>query len=138
MPKYFFGWVSYIAPKISLTSFLVSSSMFWLKKIEDFSAFILWPAASSHFWRMVWSSLLSCPKALQYITLSSTKSRWVMDGLPLHIDIHESLLFLATSTIKLVRPSVQRRKRYGDRGSPWCKPLVGIILPWITSLIRTK
>ena len=135
-PKYFFGWVSYIAPKISLTSFLVSSSVFWLKKIKDFSVFILWPTTSSYFWRMVWSSLLSCPEALQYITLSSVKSRWVMDGLPLHIDILENLLFLAASTIKPVKPSAQRRKRYGDRGSPWRKPLVRIILPWITPLIR--
>ena len=38
----------------------------------------------------------------------------------------------------LVRLSAQRRKRYGNRGSPYCRPLVRIILPRITLLIRTK
>ena len=55
---------------------------------------------------------------MQKRILSSAKKRWVTLRQPYAIEIPVMFWFQAASWMRTERPSAQRRKRLGERGSP--------------------
>ena len=79
--------MSYIGPRMPKSSFLVSGVVFWLTNTEDLFVLIFYPNAISYRSRFSTNVWLSCLSALQNNRLSSMKNKWVILGLPLHMDM---------------------------------------------------
>lgn len=75
--------------------------------------------------------------ALVKIRQSSANSRWEIEGEPFPklTPVINFLSFASFNTLE--RASMQKINRYGESGSPWRSPLVGLKNPVGEPLIRT-
>ena len=112
-------------PKAALISCLVYLYVDLLKNMAVLFLFTFWLDSPSYVSRMLIIFLHSSPVALQKRRLSSANKRWVSVG-PLWQRKKPFISpTLAACWMRPWRPSVQRRKRKWDNGSPWRIPLVG-------------
>ena len=137
-PRYFMCLESCIGPRVAKISSLASCVVLGLKKTEDLSVLIFWPEASSYFWRICFYSWLSPALALQKRMLSFAKKMWVTLGQPLQIKMSVKSWFQAASWMSAESPSIQMRKRVGERGSLCLSPRVGVMFPQAALFIITK
>ena len=86
------------------------------------------------FWVLGILTNLPCWKRCYH---QQRRGKWPL-GQPLPMEIPVTAWFLVASWIKADNPFVQRRKRLGERGSPWRILLVGIMFPWATSFMMTE
>ena len=91
--------------------------------MQDFSALINWPDSLQNLLKTLCIESAPALLALAKSMRSSAKKRWEMPKLCFEAfrGVHSSLLQLSLS-----RYSIHRINKYGERGSPWRKPLVGI------------
>ena len=116
-------------PRVTLIPCFTSSGIDFLKNKEVLLLFIFCPDASSYTFSMSINLLHSSIVALQKIRLSSTKSRCVSFGPFLQRNYPWMSPCKFAFLIKPFSPSVQRRNRKGESGSPYLIPLLGKIIP---------
>ena len=137
-PRYLVCLDSFIGPNMEKIASFVFWWEFGLKNTEDLSMLIFWPKASLYFWRICLSSWDSSSFTLQKIMLSSAKRKWVILEQLLQMEMPVRRWFPAPSWIIAKKPSTQRRKRLGERGSPWWRPLDEMMFPYVGPFTRTE
>lgn len=123
-PTYLVCLESCMGPRMAKISSLTAWVVLGLKNTGDLSVLIFWPEASSYFWWICFSSWHSSVFSLLKRILSSANKRWVTLGQPLQIDMPVKCWFWATSCMRAKRPLAQRRKRLGERGSPYRRIMI--------------
>ena len=116
-------------PSASLISCLVIALIRLPKSKEDLSKLMHWPDALPYFLTTFITFSHSRGSALQKKRLSSAKRRWDTDG---HVRVTRIPVIFPWFFAWLRRQtnvSVNRIKMKGDKGSPWRRPLPGIIFP---------
>ena len=125
------GKPSYFSPKASVdicsascTSYLFTPSQFSLKNTADFCLFTSCPVPMLY----IPSAILSAPRLDAWVKIkqSSAKRRCEIHGeCKLTRTLRE--MYWGPLTLSMhVRPSEQSRNKYGEIGSPWRIPLVGL------------
>lgn len=104
--------------KICLMESFITWLVLGLTMNIDFSKFTIWSEAFSYISRILWIVLQSLLVALKNKRLSSAKNKWDREGQYLLMCKPVSSLFSSTLLRRFERPSVHKRKRYGERGSP--------------------
>ena len=117
------------APKHCFMSSWMSGVVLWLKNKAVLSWFIFWLEACSYVsktcLRWVHSSLVAWKK----IMLSFTKKRCEICGPCRQAATPWSVLVKVACWSRDESPSAQNKKRKGEMGSPYLKPLDGIMYP---------
>jgi len=133
-PRYLPEPPSFGIPICILTLSFSVACVFAEKVTADFCELIFWPEATSYLCRMSSNAVHSFASDLQKNIVSSANSMWFNLGLffPTLIPVR---LFSRWALIhRPDRTSLQRMKTYGDSGSPWRRPLCGVISPWADPL----
>ena len=110
--------------------FLLASVTDLLKNKDVLSLFIFWPETSSYKDSKSITLLHFVELAIQNRRISSAKNKWVSLGPCLHNLKPLMSPLLVAFLIRPYRPSVHRRKRKGERGSPCLRALEGCIKPF--------
>ena len=137
-PRYLPTPPSFVMLSFAFTACFRVPSVLFEKVIDDLSTLIYCPEAFSYRVRSAWSdALLSC-EAFTKNMVSSANKKWLSRGLP-----RATLIpFKEPSSCALLqrpdRTSLHIIKMYGERGSPWRIPLVGLTLPLGELLMRKE
>ena len=136
-PKYLSVRASVIIFSIVHNCSLISTFVLGLKKILDFSTLTSCPDAAQYKSSADFSVSALCWLAFIKINESSVKRRFVTGGASLQTLTPDMFPFSSACESKAFNPSVHNKKRYGDSGSPYLNPLVGLNLSPSSSLILT-
>ena len=126
------------ALKVSLKNSWISCLIFLLKKREVFSLFNFCPNSFSYSANTLATCSQSLNEAWQKIMLSFTKKMWDILGSPLLTDMPLILSSLSFLLNIADNPFAHRRNKYGEIGSPWQRPLDGVIASLGSPLINTE
>lgn len=96
------------------------------------------PDAFSYFFKISNNLMEDDISTWQKIRLSSVKRRWFISEALRHTLIPLKLLCAPADCKRLIKPSVQSNKRYGEKGSSYLKPRLGVIRPLDSPLINTE
>lgn len=114
-------------PQSANISTFVLQSKFFPKTIVVLDMLIHCPEAILYLLRIFSNFKVDDLLTLQKIRLSSVKRKWLIYGVLWHTLIPFKLLYKTANFKRLIKPSVQMRKRQEDRGSPCLKPWLGEI-----------
>ena len=137
-PKYDSNLSISLIPNNALIKYLCWGEVLLLKKTEDLSMFIHWPEASAYNCKISNTAFVSLSMAWQNKRESSANRRCEIRGARLQMDT--PWIFPSNSTFykREVNPFAHKRKRQGDKRSPWWIPLEGWIIPYGFPFIETE